>query len=108
MIKAVNQIRVEKGRVEEVAQRFSKAKAVHTFDGFILMEVLIKENTDEYDVIEVCTTWEDHESFDAWRESRATKKTHASSGSEAKSEDNPILGAELSTYEVFVQHHPEQ
>lgn len=108
MIKAVNEIRVKKGRVDEVAPRFSTAKSVHTFDGFILMEVLIKENTGEYDVIEVCTTWEDHASFDAWKESRATKKAHASGGSEEKSGDNPILGAELSIYEVFVQHHPEK
>ncbi|MFC3419377.1 antibiotic biosynthesis monooxygenase [Salinicoccus hispanicus] len=109
MIKAVNRISVQKGRVQEVAERFSKAKSVHTFDGFVLMEVLIKEGTEKEDVIEVCTTWEDHESFKAWRESRATQKAHASGDSEKKpqAEDNPILGAELSTYEVFVQHHPE-
>ena len=37
MIKVVNEIRIEKGRVEEVAKRFSTAKSVHTFDGFVLM-----------------------------------------------------------------------
>ncbi|MCG1010525.1 antibiotic biosynthesis monooxygenase [Salinicoccus sp. ID82-1] len=107
MIKAVNRISIQKGRVQEVAERFSKAKSVHTFEGFVLMEVLIKEGTEEEDVIEVCTTWEDHESFNAWRESRATQKSHGSGDSGKKPEDNPILGAELSTYEVFVQHHPE-
>ncbi|WP_380659935.1 antibiotic biosynthesis monooxygenase [Salinicoccus sesuvii] len=107
MIKAVNRISIKKGRAHEVAERFSKAKSIHTFKGFILMEVLIKEGTKEEDVIEVCTTWESHDSFKTWRESRATQKTHASTEQESKPEDNPIIGAELSTYEVFVQHHPE-
>ncbi len=107
MIKVVNEIRIEKGRVEEVAKRFSTAKSVHTFDGFVLMEVLIKEDTEEYDVIEVCTTWEDHESFEVWRQDRATRKAHESSDSKSKEENNPILGAELSIYEVYVQHRPE-
>lgn len=109
MIKAVNTIRVKKGHVNEVAEKFNKAKAVHTFEGFVLMEVLIKENTEEFDEIEVCTTWEDHSHFEAWRESRSTQKAHeAKNKYKEDKEDNPILGAELTTYEIHVQHHPAE
>jgi len=107
MIKAVNTIRIKKGTADEIAEKFNKAKSVHTFDGFVLMEVLIKENTEEFDEIQVCTTWEDHASFEAWRESRATRKAHeAQNNPKDDKAESPILGTELTTYEVHVQHHP--
>lgn len=104
MIKVVNTLRVKKGKVNEVAALFQKAKGVHTFDGFVFMEVLIKENTEEHDELLVCTTWEDHASFEVWRKSRETRKAHESQNKQEK-EDSPILGSELSTFEVFVQHN---
>jgi len=105
MIKVVNTLRVKKGKVNEVAALFSKAKSVHTFNGFVFTEVLIKENTEEYDELQVCTTWEDHASFEVWRESRETRKAHESQDKQEK-EGNPILGSEISTFEIFVQHRP--
>ncbi|WP_319022560.1 antibiotic biosynthesis monooxygenase [Oceanobacillus oncorhynchi] len=104
-MKVVNTLRVKKGKVNEVAALFSKAKSVHTFNGFVFMEVLIKENTEEYDELQVCTTWEDHASFEVWRESRETRKAHESQDKQEK-ENNLILGSEISTFEIFVQHHP--
>ncbi|WP_020006550.1 antibiotic biosynthesis monooxygenase [Salinicoccus albus] len=109
MIKAVNTLRIKKGRADEVKERFAEPKAVHTFEGFVFMEVLVKENTEEYDELQVCTTWEDHSHFEAWRASRSTQKAHETKASEAgASENSPILGAELTTLEVFVQHHPAE
>lgn len=109
MIKAVNTLRIKKGHVNEIAEKFSNAKAVHTFDGFVLMEVLIKENTEEFDELQVCTTWEEHAHFEAWRGSRATKKAHESQDKpKEETAESPILGAELTTYEIFVQHHPAE
>lgn len=105
MMKVVNTLRIEKGRVHEVAERFQKAKAVHTFNGFVLMEVLIKENTEEYDELQVCTTWEDYASFEVWKKSRETREAHAGQEKQGK-ENSPILGSELSIFEIFVQHHP--
>ncbi|MEC2160137.1 antibiotic biosynthesis monooxygenase [Virgibacillus halodenitrificans] len=107
MMKAVNTLRIKKGRTEEVITRFKTAKSVHTFAGFILMEVLKKENTEEHDELQICTTWQDHSYFDAWRESRASEKAHAAKEiDKQESGDNPILGSELSTFEVCIQHHP--
>jgi heme oxygenase (staphylobilin-producing) len=105
MMTAVNTIRIQKGRVDEILARFQTPKSVHTFEGFILMEVLKKENSPDYDEIKVCTTWEDHSFFEKWLESRASQKAHAQK-SEQKPEDSPILGSELTTFEVAIQHKP--
>lgn len=107
MMRAVNTLKIEKGRTEEVIARFQNAKSVHTFEGFVLMEVLKKENTEEYDELQICTTWEDESYFEAWRESRSSEKAHSPKKEKVqKSDNNPILGAELTTFEVCIQHHP--
>jgi heme oxygenase (staphylobilin-producing) len=109
MMKAVNTLRIQKGRTDEVIPLFSKAKSVHTFEGFVLMEVLKKESAEEFDELLISTTWKDHSYFDAWRESRASEKAHASKKDQKrKLEDNPIISSELSTFEVCIQHHPEK
>jgi len=106
MIKAINSIRIQKGRADEVAIRFREPKSVHTFDGFILMEVLKNEENGEYDELLVATTWKNRASFDSWQESRASAKAHGSQNVEIAGEDNPILGARLSILEVCARHHP--
>lgn len=107
---AVNAISIEKGRVQEVADRFAKPKSVHTFPGFVRMEVWMKENIEDHDELHICTTWEDEKYFKDWLKSRENDKAHGQSSQkpdaldEAKS--NPILGARLSTYVTLVQHLP--
>ncbi|MFK2827091.1 antibiotic biosynthesis monooxygenase [Bacillus sp. B190/17] len=105
MMKAVNTIRIKKGKADEILPRFATPKSVHTFEGFVFMEVLKKENSPEYDELQVCTTWEDHTFFEKWRESRYAQKAHAKK-EEQKPEESPILSAELTTFEVAVQHKP--
>lgn len=100
-----NVIQIKKGRVEEVLERFQVAKSVHTFDGFILMEVLKKLDSPDYDELKICTTWEDRSSFDRWLEHRKFQRAHSESKKE-KQEDSPILGNELSIFEVAIQHQP--
>lgn len=107
MMKAVNSIRIKKGKVAEVLALFEKPKKVHTFDGFVFMEVLEKENTEGYDELQICTTWEDESYFQAWRESRAAGKAHgAKKGSKSEGKESPILSSELSTFKVPIQHYP--
>lgn len=105
MMKAVNTIRIKKGNGDGVLARFQTLKSVHTFEGFVLMEVLRKENSPEYDELKICTTWEEREFFDAWLNSRESQKTHDKK-SEQKSEDNPIISSQLTTFEVAIQHKP--
>jgi len=106
-MKAVNTLRIKKGKADEVLKLFEKPKSVHTFDGFILMEVLKTEDTEEYDELKICTTWEDASYFEIWREGRAARKAHAAKEEGAQeTKDSPILDTELSIYKVCVQHHP--
>ena len=109
---AVNVIRIEKGKGEEVAQRFAKPKSVHTFPGFVRMEVWMKDDVEDHDELHVCTTWEDEKDFQNWREKRAVEKAHALAEKEKNAtgepEENPILGTELSTFKTMVQHLPAE
>ena len=111
MMTAVNTIRVKKGRADEVIARFKTPKSVHTFDGFIRMEVLKKENSEDHDELKVCTTWADQSYFQSWLDSRESKKAHGDKKEQKpqdSSEESPILGAELTTFEVAVQHLPAE
>ena len=105
---AINTISVEKGKGEEVTARFAKAKAVHTFEGFIRMEVLLNEAGEEYDEIKVCTTWEDRRFFDIWLEKRNHSKKQEAKATKAPTEPSPILGTELSMFDVKVEHLPAE
>ncbi|ARK22352.1 hypothetical protein CSV69_08120 [Sporosarcina sp. P26b] len=100
---AINTIYVEKGKGEQITARFAKAKSVHTFEGFIRMEVLLSEEGEERDEVKVCTTWEDRQFFDKWLHSRENAKAH-----DAKAPQGPssILGNEVKTFDVKVQHLP--
>ncbi|MUG46679.1 antibiotic biosynthesis monooxygenase [Paenibacillus woosongensis] len=105
MMKAIQTIRVRKGRVNEVLSRFRTPLPVYAFEGFLLMEVLIKDNSQECDELQVCTTWEDRRYFDKWSTSRAARTLH-SKVRELKPEDCPIIGSELDTYEIAAQYEP--
>lgn len=105
MMKAVNTIRIKKGRANEILTRFNTPKSVHTFEGFVLMEVLKQENCPDYDELKICTTWKDRTFFDNWLESRGAQKAHAKKN-EQKPEDNPIISSQLTTFEVVFQHKP--
>lgn len=102
-----NVIQIKKGRVDEVLDRFREVKAVHTFEGFVVMEVLKKLDSPDYDELKICTTWENRSFFEQWLEHRNFEKAHAQKNSEKK-EESPILGNELSIFEVAIQHQPAE
>lgn len=110
-ITVVNVINVEKGKGEEVAERFSEPKAVHTFPGFIKMEVWLKEQSEESDELHICTTWLDKTYFMNWRESRLNIEVHGQTRKNEKTvstpKSNPILGANLSMYKTLYKHSPQ-
>lgn len=108
MMMAVNTIKIKKGRADEVLARFAEPKAVHTYEGFVWMEVLKSDTSDlDYDEIKVCTTWEDESYFKAWAESGRTRRMHKESPTAQVSEDEkPTISAELTTFEVVHRHAP--
>ncbi|GAA0137410.1 hypothetical protein YSY43_42510 [Paenibacillus sp. YSY-4.3] len=105
MMKAIQIIRVRKGKANEVLARFRTPISVHAFEGFLFMEVLIRDNCPEYDELQVCTTWEDRWYFEKWLTSRAARTLHRKFR-ELKPEVSQLIGSELATYEVAAQYRP--
>ncbi|MDT2239302.1 antibiotic biosynthesis monooxygenase [Paenibacillus larvae] len=58
MILFMNTIRVKNGTGDVLAKRFQNPKGVQSFPGFVRMEVLKTEGTEDYEEFKVCTTWE--------------------------------------------------
>lgn len=118
MIVVTNTIQIKKGHAHAVAERFSNPKGVHTMPGFIRMELLLTENTEENDELKVVTTWENRESFEGWVNSDSFKQAHAhrkpspEQGGERPAQgsgEGPImLGSKLSTYQVLFTKEPEK
>lgn len=108
MITAENVIQIKKGYVDEMLDRFRVAKGVHTFEGFIIMEVLKNVDHPDYDELKICTTWENQSYFESWLTSRNAQKVHEKEQKKGKEnpEASPILGNKLSIFEVAIQHHP--
>lgn len=112
MIVATNTIRIQAGRLDEVAERFKNPQGVQHAPGFVRMELLASRK-DEFDELKVCTTWENREAYDGWVNSDAFKMAHsrarpqgASAGAAeqgAPPQAKPasvMLGAELSVHEI--------
>ncbi|MFC4809642.1 antibiotic biosynthesis monooxygenase [Paenibacillus sp. GCM10023250] len=127
MILVENRIEVKKGFGESVMERFRQPKMVHTFPGFVRMDVLHSVNEAGNDEIRVCTTWQDEESFQGWANSQAFRGAHgrraeenarpageapsasghAHGGSPEANESGPVIGNKVTIYQVFVSHLPE-
>ena len=103
MMKAVNTIQIQKGKVDEIIPRFQTLQGVQDAPGFIRLEVWKNTGDTDNDEIQVCTTWESAADFTAWTESDAFKAKHKKRH-ENRSPDSPILGAKLSTFEVEIVH----
>ena len=72
-----NVIKVKAGFGEAVLERFAKPKQVHTFKGFIRMDVLHGKAADGDEEIRVCTTWESKADFEAWASSDSFRGAHS-------------------------------
>lgn len=107
MMKAVNTIKIKKGRADEVIERFKTLKGIQNFEGFLGMEVLKRESEADHDEIKVCTSWEDKSYFEAWTNSDSFKAGHAKRRTDGQDADRPVISAELSMFTVAVEHKKE-
>ncbi|MFD0711539.1 antibiotic biosynthesis monooxygenase [Paenibacillus sp. GCM10027626] len=110
MIVVENRIDVRAGYADAVLERFKTPKTVHTFPGFIRMDVLHAVNADGNEEVRVCTTWENEEAFEGWASSDAfrgahARRTEAAPGKEA-AENGPIIGNKMTIYRVAASHFP--
>ena len=122
MIVVENRIEVRAGFADAVLERFRTPKSVHTFPGFVRMDVLHAATTEGTEEIRVCTTWENKENFEAWASSDSFRHAHArraeaaaqsssphghgAAGGESAA-NGPIVGNKVTIYEVVVSHLPE-
>lgn len=132
MILVENRIEARKGYGEAILERFRTPKNVHTFPGFIRMDVLHAENADGNEEIRVCTTWENEEAFQGWANSDSFRGSHAkraeqgnaqgqgqphgqahghgtggqSGQAEAAESASPIIGNKVTIYQVVASHLP--
>ena len=100
MIAVINRLPVKEGAADRVVERFANSRGnVQGFPGFVSMEVLRAEGSDEVLVI---TRWQDKEAFNSWVHSEAFKKAHGRSGGGDLLRGHPQMGA----YEVSVTREP--
>jgi heme-degrading monooxygenase HmoA len=96
MIAVINRLPVKEGMADQVVERFANGQGfVQTFPGFVSMEVLRAEETDD---IVVITRWQDKADFDAWVASDAFKIAHGRGGGGGLLRGHP----QMDTYEFTV------
>ncbi|WP_232697660.1 antibiotic biosynthesis monooxygenase [Brevibacillus daliensis] len=102
MIMVMNTIQVKNGCGDKLLEGFQEPKGVQDFPGFVRMEVLATEGTEEFEEYKVCTTWESKEHFQAWVESDSFKQSHAKRAGAGPSDH--MLGAKISFHQIVISH----
>ncbi|BBI34685.1 antibiotic biosynthesis monooxygenase [Cohnella abietis] len=104
MIIVTNTIQVKLGYGGFIRERFKTPKNVHTFPGFVRMELLQTESLEDHEEYQVCTTWDNKKAFDAWVQSDSFSHAHA----ERKEGDNSemVIANKITLHEVIVSHLP--
>ncbi|WP_342591600.1 antibiotic biosynthesis monooxygenase [Paenibacillus shirakamiensis] len=98
MIVVENYIEVKAGLADLVLERFKSPKSVHTFPGFVRMDVLHSKLNDETEVVRVCTTWENEEAFHAWSSSDSFRHAHNRRAEAKQSESSDIAVTSTSAH----------
>ena len=104
MIAVFNPLPVKEGAAGQIVERFANSRGyVQGFPGFVSMEVLSSEGTEEADEVLVITRWRDKDSFDSWVGSDAFERAHGRSGGGDLLRGHP----QMSIYEVAVEREPD-
>lgn len=77
MVIVTNTSKIIKGEAYKLIDRFDKVGKVETMEGFLGLEVLLTENSGEYEEVTVSTRWTSKEAFKAWTKSDAFKEAHS-------------------------------
>lgn len=102
MIIVTNVSQITKGNGEKLIERFNKVGKVEAMEGFLGLEVLLTENTKEYDEVSVVTRWACKENFQAWTRSDAFRESHSH-----RERPDYILANKIVFYEVKVVREPQ-
>lgn len=101
MVIVSNVSQITKGSGEKLIERFDRVGKVEGMKGFLGLEVMLTENTKEFDEVTVSTRWETKEDFQAWTRSEAFRESHSHRQMPAY-----ILSNKIVTYDVKVVRQP--
>lgn len=102
MVIVTNTSKITKGQGYKLINRFDKVGKVETMTGFLGLEVLLTENTSEYDEVTVSTRWDSKEAFKEWTKSDAFKEAHSRGGGRPEY----IINNTVAYYDVKVVRNP--
>lgn len=101
MIIVTNTSQIKKGEAGKLIERFNKTGKVEYMTGFLGLEVLLTENTPEYDEVTISTRWKTKDDFQQWTQSEAFRESHAD-----RSKPDYILSNKITFYEVKIIRTP--
>ncbi|WP_042170740.1 heme oxygenase [Paenibacillus gorillae] len=101
MVIVTNVSKITKGNGEKLIERFNKVGKVEGMEGFLGLEVMLTENTKEYDEVSVVTRWESKENFQAWTRSEAFRESH-----QHRKTPDYIIDNKIQFYEVKIVRNP--
>ncbi|UOE94584.1 heme oxygenase [Alkalihalobacillus sp. LMS39] len=102
MVIVTNTVKIQPGFAEKLIERFNKVGKVEGMEGFLGLEVLLTENTKDYDEVTISTRWENKEAFHGWTRSDAFKEAHAHRGGQPEF----IIENKTTFYDVMVVRQP--
>lgn len=101
MVIVTNTSKITKGSGEQLIERFKKVGKVEFMDGFLGLEVMMTQNTREYDEVTVVTRWNAKEDFTNWTKSDAFKASHSK-----REIPEYIIDNKIAFYDVLVTRQP--
>jgi len=101
MVIVTNTSQITKGNAHKLIERFDKVGKVEFMEGFLGLEVLLTENTPDYEEVSVVTRWNEKANFQAWTKSDAFRESHAH-----RQIPDYIISNKISFYEVKITRQP--
>ncbi|CAM4345270.1 heme oxygenase (staphylobilin-producing) [Paenibacillus endophyticus] len=101
MIIVTNISQITKGNGDKLIERFDRIGKVEGMEGFLGLEVLLTQNTKDYDEVSVVTRWNSKDDFQAWTKSEAFRESHT----HRKTPDY-IISNKITFQEVKVKRNP--
>jgi heme oxygenase (staphylobilin-producing) len=101
MVIVTNVSQITKGNGVKLIERFNKVGKVEGMKGFLGLEVMLTENTKEYDEVTVSTRWESREDFQGWTRSEAFRESH-----QHRETPEYIISNKIAFYDVKIVRNP--
>ncbi|MGM1023257.1 MAG: heme oxygenase [Bacillota bacterium] len=101
MVIVTNTSKITPGNAHLLIERFNKEGKVEKMEGFLGLEVLLTENTKDYDEVTISTRWKEKENFQGWTKSEAFRESHSH-----RQIPDYILDNKITFYEVKIVRYP--